>query len=105
MAKYRLMSAVVVNIAGQSRLDAGSVVTEGKELPAGYIPGPALEPLDLDATNKFFAAGPWSEPVIDLFVAPPLTYFAGVPGTGSPDKRYALTGPLGVGFASKFGGS
>jgi hypothetical protein len=102
MARYRLMSAIVVNIAGGSELPAGSVVTEGVQLPGGFLPNGACEPLDADATNKFWAAGPIT-PTIDLFVPPPATYWAAVAGTLSPNRLYKLTGPLAAGLTSKLG--
>jgi hypothetical protein len=96
------MSAIVVNIACGSRLPAGAVVNEGAEVPVGFIPGPSCEPLDADAANKFWAAGPFI-PAIDLFVARPATFWLAVPGTANPNRLYSLTGPLGVGLGSKLG--
>jgi hypothetical protein len=106
MSRYRFMSA---HFIGNRYYAAGEVASTrdviAGSLPLSWIPTPASEPLDAAAAAAFWAAGPWSESQIDLFVAPPLTYFAGVAGSSTPNKLYALTGPLGVGFAPKFGGS
>lgn len=75
----------------------------GGSLPLNWSPTPASEPLDASGAAAFYAAGPWVNSQIDLFQAPPATYFAPVPGTGTPNRLYALTGALGVGFAPKLG--
>jgi hypothetical protein len=38
--------------------DAGTIVTEGFEIPNGWIPTLAVDPLNTDAVNAFYAAGP-----------------------------------------------
>jgi hypothetical protein len=103
MARYRLMSAVVVNIAGGKWIPPGTIVTEGVEVPLPFLPNGACEPLDADATNKFWAAGPF-QLAIDPFVAAPATYFAPVAGTASPNRIYQLLG-LGLALPAKLGGS
>jgi hypothetical protein len=104
MSQYRFMSA---HFIGNRFYAAGEVASTrdvvGGSLPLNWIPTPASEPLDANATVAFYAAGPWPGSQIDLFVAPPATYWLAVPGTATPDRRYALTGPLGVGFAAKLG--
>ena len=57
MAQYRLLTDHYV---GGSYLQAGSVVSDepNVELPSNWIPTPACDPIDEDAINKFFAAGP-----------------------------------------------
>jgi hypothetical protein len=106
MSQYRFMSA---HFIGNRLYAAGEVAftrdVVGGSLPLNWPPTPASEPLDAPAVAAFYAAGPWPESQIDLFVAPPATYFAAVPGIASPNRTYALTGPLGVGFPAKFGGS
>ena len=39
---------------------AGSVITEGIDVPSGWVPTLAVDPLNMDAVNAFFAAGPRS---------------------------------------------
>ena len=72
-------------------MDAGSIVTEGAQLPAGFIPNGACEAMDQDAANKVWAIGPLT-PVIDLFVAAPVTFWKPVVGSASPNRRYQLQG-------------
>jgi hypothetical protein len=104
MSSYRFMSA---HFIGNRYYAAGETASTrdviGGSLPLNWPPTPASEPLDAPAVAAFWAAGPWPESQIDLFQAPPATYFAGVAGTSSPTKMYSLTGPLGVGFAAKLG--
>ena len=38
--------------------DTGTIVTEGKEIPIGWFPTPAVDPLNSDAVVAFYAAGP-----------------------------------------------
>jgi len=106
LSRYRFMSAHFIN---NRRYDPGEIASTsdivGGSLPLNWIPTPAADPLDPSAVAAFWSAGPWVESQIDLFVAPPATYFAPVPGTATPNRLYALTGPLGVGFPSKLGGS
>jgi hypothetical protein len=106
MSKYRFMSP---HFIGNRRYDAGEVASTadvvGGSLPVGWPPTPAAEPLDAAATAAFFAAGPWPESQIDLFQAPPATFWLATPGTANPNRTYSVTGPLGVGLPAKFGGS
>lgn len=104
MAKYRLLADHVVNIAGGSLLQAGSIVTEGVEVPVGFIPTPYCDPLDQDGANKLFAAGvklpglirsPWS------YISAPTCRWIPNPNPtapGNPYREYVLSGPLGVGL-------
>jgi hypothetical protein len=84
-----------------------TVVTEGIEIRFGWIPSLAVDPLNLEAVNAYYAAGPrsvayddnptfggaiwptWGQEMVPM--APPVTHWAQVPGT----KTYALTG-LGI---------
>ena len=104
MSSYRFLSA---HFIGNRYYAAGEIASTrdvvGGSLPLNWSPTPASEPLDASGAAAFWSAGPWVNSQIDLFQAPPATYFAPVPGTATPNKLYALTGPLGVGFASKLG--
>ena len=94
MAVYRLLSSIVVNSAGGTVLGAGRTVTDtgpGRQLPSGYIPNGCCDPVDQDGVNKFYAAGPIT-PTIDLFTAPPITFWKAVAGTTSPNRMYQLQG-------------
>jgi hypothetical protein len=104
MSRYRFLSAHFIN---NRRYDPGEVASTsdivGGSLPLNWIPTPAAEPLDAAAVSAFWYAGPWVNSQIDLFQAPPATYFAPVPGSATPNRLYALTGALGVGFPNKLG--
>jgi hypothetical protein len=102
LARYRLMSAIVVNIAGGSRLDPGSIVTEGREVPVGFLPNGACEALDADAANKVWAQGPIA-PTIDLFQGAPITFWKFASGA-NPLRMYQLQG-LGSSLPPVLGGS
>jgi hypothetical protein len=106
MSSYRFLSAHFINnryyAAGET---ASTRDVIGGSLPLTWPPTPASEPLDASAVAAFYAAGPWPESQIDLFVAPPATYWLADPTTKNPTRYYSLTGPLGVGFAAKLGGS
>jgi hypothetical protein len=107
MATYKLLSSIVVPAADGTVLVAGQVVTDtgpGAQLPAGFIPNGCCDPQNADAAQKMWNAGPVI-PTIDPFVPPPVTCWAAVSGTATPFRTYKLTGPLGVGFPAKFGGS
>ena len=55
MAPYRLLTDHYI---GGVYLQAGTTVTEGVEVPSGWLPSIATDPIDNDAINKFFAEGP-----------------------------------------------
>src|SRR5262245_30995536 len=55
MASYRLISDHYVN---GGLLWAGSIVSEGVEIPVGWRPTLACDPQDSDGLQKFFDAGP-----------------------------------------------
>ena len=102
MAVYKLLSSIFVKGAAGTYLAAGRTVTEGAELPVGFIPNGCCDPIDGDGVQKMWNAGPIT-PTIDLFVPPPATYWAAVAGTLSPNRLYKLTGPLAAGLTSKLG--
>jgi hypothetical protein len=80
MASYRLLQDHYVADAGGTLLSAGQVVTTGKELPSNWVPTNNCEPMDADATNVFWnagpvLAGPFASQFSTLFVAPPKTFW------------------------------
>ena len=88
MARYRFLQDGFV---GQFCHQAGSVA----ELPADWVPGPFVEPLDAEAVQAFFEAGPqpcglirqqWSDILLTEF---PRTYWTPV---DARKTRWRLTG-------------
>ena len=55
MSKYRLLADHYV---GDRLLEAGSIVSTGVELPVGWVPSLAVDPIDGEGTQAFFDAGP-----------------------------------------------
>jgi hypothetical protein len=57
MAQYHLLDDIYVN---NQLIEKGTIVsdTPGGQLPANYVPSAAFDPIDVDAINKFWAAGP-----------------------------------------------
>ena len=58
MSSYRTLAPLYV---GTSYIEAGttlSTIDVGGSLPTNWIPPGAVEPLDVAATNAFYAAGP-----------------------------------------------
>jgi hypothetical protein len=51
MASYRLL---VDHYIGDRYLEADSVVTEGRDIPVGWVPSLSVDPLDSDAVQKFW---------------------------------------------------
>jgi hypothetical protein len=105
MAIYKLVSSIVVNIANGTVLTAGQTVTDtgpGAQLPPNYTPNGCCDPQDIDGVNKCWAAGPIA-PTIDAFVPPPVTYWAAVAGSASPNRLYKLTGALAAGLGPRVG--
>ncbi len=113
MATYRALQDMWLG-GNWPYVTAGTILTDGPggNLPNGWVPNGAVDPLDTAAVNAFWAAGPQIPGLIRsqwTFIAPPVTYW--VP-TGTPGLRqYKLTGPgaalgvqqMGVNGAS-FGG-
>jgi len=122
LATYRLLADHYV---GQQLLEAGSVVSDGPGgvLPPSWIPTLACDPLDVDATNKFFAAGPtlamfsaehgslsvalngnrWSgKPVAGpgIYWEAVTMTFTGPGGGQYPVQGFQLHGAAGLGFKS-----
>lgn len=99
-AQYRLLSDHYL-VSGYTV--AGSIITEGKEIPFGWPPSQAVDPLNAGAIRAFWNLG---LQVItgDFFiyttgptiyretqgVIPPITYWVAVPGQ---PNTYILTGP------------
>jgi hypothetical protein len=117
VARYRLLADHVVAGASGTYLTAGSIVSDsaGAQLPSNFIPTPYCDPLDTDAVNKFYLAGPGLPGLglliprwVGVSVPPPVTRWVPNPNPtapGNPYREYVLTG-LGAGlpFAQAFGG-
>ena len=86
MALYRMLQSHSI---GGVYFDAGSVAS----LPAEWVPTPNVEPLDGEAVNSFYAAGPSGRGGggVTYWLASP------VPGNSSV-MSYSLTG-LGAGLS------
>jgi hypothetical protein len=82
---------------------AGTVVTEGREIPIGWVPTAAVDPLNAEAIQAYFNAGPqsvssaeysrdyyWSQrPWDELETRQPQVQWKAVPGHPG---AYQLTG-------------
>jgi hypothetical protein len=101
MSAYRFLQDAYIG----RYFPAGSTATTadvGGLLPAGWVPGPFVDPLDSPAVDALYAAGPqrpsrqWS----GGFAIKPATYWLATPqATGLP--LWSLTG-LGIGKAPLF---
>jgi hypothetical protein len=72
---------------------------ETADLPPDFVPSGGCEPLDAEAAQAFFRAGPQPTPCIfnGLRVAPPKTYWKWEVIPGCNYRRWSLTG-LGADF-------
>lgn len=103
-ATYRLLADHYINNA---LLPAGSVVTDtgaGAQIPVGWTPSPAVDPLDSGAVTQFYNAGPGlcglcRAQFSTQAVNPPATYWKGTAMAGV--TSWQLTG-LGSGLAPIF---
>jgi hypothetical protein len=98
-ASYILL---VPHFVGGSLLPAGTLVTEGSQIPVGWIPTLACDPQDSTAIQNYWNAGPQSgaEPNRDFYPWVPVkstTYWTPVPGT---QGYWQLTG-AGTSLGSK----
>lgn len=86
-AQYRLL--IDHYLPGDVLTPAGTTVTEGVQIPVGWVPTPSSEPLNASAIQAFWNAGPQglkdAEPGRDRFwtglayrLAPPLVYWASI---------------------------
>ena len=83
-ATYRLLEDHYINNA---LLPAGTVVTDtgaGAQIPPGWKPTPACDPLTTDAVTQFYAEGPkppglTRSQFVGVPVEPPRTYWLGTP--------------------------
>lgn len=102
-ASYRLLQD---HYLSNQLVPSGTVVTEGGLIPNGWVPTGNVEPLNSDAVNAFYAAGPQLMGLIQSpygqAVGPPITYWKKVGGFGSGfapgflgQTLYQLTG-LGI---------
>src|SRR6516225_4682921 len=90
MSTYRLLTDHEFGLAG-TVVSTGDV---GGILPVGWIPDGGVDPLDPNAVEDFWNAGPQALPLIlprwvGRSVPPPVTYWVLVPGTS---WAYSLTG-------------
>lgn len=97
-AQYRLLADHYFEATGS--FPAGTVVTEGNQIPVGWIPSIASEPLNAQAIQNYWNAGPRgkmdAEPSRSIFDSigayfvqlAPVIYWARVPGT----TLFQLTG-------------
>ena len=93
---------------GGAYLDEGTIVIEGSQIPVGWIPTLAVDPLNISAAVAFFKAGPrdggqyfdlnlfQSENFARTMVTPPATYWV------RAGNMWSLTG-LGVGLGNTGG--
>jgi hypothetical protein len=97
MSVYRfLQDAYIANLY----FPAGSIASTqdvGGLLSTGWVPGPYVDPLDIAATNAFYATGPkpltFQFGTLSFLVAAPATYWLCTPGaSGSGTMSYQLTG-------------
>jgi hypothetical protein len=103
-AQYRLLCPHYLN---GIMLVADDIVTEGTDVPNGWVPTLAVDPLNSDAVSAYYAAGPRDGGIFEddpgpgrwgswrngrLPPAPPTTFWQRVRGTNT----YKLTG-LGIG--------
>jgi hypothetical protein len=96
MAIYKLLSSIFVGTAGGSLLVTGQTVTEGKELPVGFVPNGCCDPLDADGAQKMWNAGPVAA-TIDLFTPPPVTFWKPV----APGSAFSILTGLGASLGPK----
>jgi hypothetical protein len=96
MARYRILAPI---FDGASRYEAGQIV----DMPSSFVPSGACEPLDAEAAQAFFNAGPqplglvrqqWDHIPITTY---PTTYWRCVDAT---ENIWALTG-LGASLGSR----
>jgi hypothetical protein len=105
MAQYRLLADHWI---GQFYFAAGTMASTsdvGGLLPANWTPSGNSEPLDTDAVNAFWNAGPQLLGLVrsqfsNQYVAPPVTYWLAQPQDTAPTK-WTMTG-LGAGLAPIF---
>ncbi len=93
--KYLLLYPHQIN---DTVIPAGTIISEGVEVPFNWVPTLAVDPLDERAARLFYAAGPRdvasasSNDLNEFGVMPtqyrPTTFWKQVPGTGT----WALTG-------------
>jgi hypothetical protein len=75
---------------------ANTIITEGIDVPSGWVPSNMCEPLDQDGANKFFQAGVRLPALIR--VQPPQCYWKPDPNAapGNPYRQWVLNGPFGA---------
>jgi hypothetical protein len=89
MSTYRFIQDAYVGTQYFYAGTTASTADVGGQLPAGWIPGPCVDPLDTPAINAFYAAGPYATPLartqwVNLPVTVPAVYWHCVnPATGA----------------------
>ena len=93
MARYRLLGPHFINTG---YVEANTIITEGIDVPSGWVPSNMCEPLDQDGANKFFQAGVRLPALIR--VQPPQCYWKPDPNAapGNPYRQWVLNGPFGA---------
>ena len=95
VAQYYLLEPHYIN---NIYYEVGTIVSEGSQIPIGWIPTPNVDPLNAPATNAFYALGPRvlgpiRTQYVNFPVHSPVTYWVQVSPT-----QWALTG-LGASLA------
>ena len=80
--KFRFLSDHYIN---DRTISAGEIV----EMPSDWVPSNAVEPLDAEAVEAFWRAGPQQRGAIRIV---PTTYWLAAPIPGSSARRWTLTG-------------
>lgn len=90
-AQYRLLQQHFFNyfpITNSKEYAAGLTIIEGVDVPFGWIPTPNVDPLNTQAVQAFYNAGPSLLGLVvtqfsNLAVAPPTTFWVEAPGSPS----------------------
>lgn len=103
MSAYRFLQDAYIGRYFPAGSTASTADIAGGLLPAGWVPGPYVDPLDIPAVNDFYNAGPmrpsrqWS----GGFGPKPVTYWLATPQANSAVMLWSMTG-LGIGKAPLF---
>jgi hypothetical protein len=100
MSSYRFLQEAYIGDRSYLAGTQASTAGVGGTLPANWVPGGYVEPMDAAAASDFYAAGPQLTPLVRqrysdiLLTRYPVTFWKAGPGAG----EWSLTG-LGSGFA------
>lgn len=95
-ASYRLLED---HWLSDQLVAAGTTITEGDGVcPVGWVPTGNVDPLNTDATNAFYNAGPQllglvRQQFVSQMVNPPITYWIIVGGFGKGFNPGFMVGP------------